>query len=810
METDRIKEHAGISGLTEQEVQQRMEQGLDNRADVSSGKTVGEIVRSNLLTYFNLIFLIIAILLCLVGSYRNLTFLPIVIGNTLIGIFQELRAKQVLDRMNILNAPHALVSRNGVLQKISSEKLVRDDVIQLNAGDQICADAVVLQGNIQVNESLLTGEADEVEKSTGSSLMSGSYVVAGQCYAKLEKVGSESYISRLTREAKALGDGEQSEMIRSINKIVKWIGITIIPIGAILFAQSYYFNHESVRISVVSAMAAIIGMIPEGLYLLTTAALALSTIRLARRKVLLHDMKSIEALARVDVLCVDKTGTITEPTMCAEDVLLCQTPQAQAMGLSAAKELLADYAAASSDSNATMQALKAYIERLPENTAKKRMALESTPFSSAVKYSSVRFPDGAYLLGAPEFILGADFESISAQVAPLAQEGYRVLLLAQYAGGCPKGELTEAVTPLALVLLSNPIRENAVKTFSYFREQGVTIKVISGDNPQTVSQIAQQAGIENAHRFVDAAALKDPEALEAAAEQYTVFGRVSPQQKQQLVRALQKAGHTVAMTGDGVNDILAMKDADCSVAMASGSEAAAQAAQVVLLDSDFAHMPNVVLEGRQVVNNIQRSASLFLVKNIFSLLLSLFSAIFMITYPLEPAQVSLISMFTIGLPGFLLALEPNRERIEGRFLRNVMLKALPAGLTDVLAVGALVVCGEVFSLPKTDIATAATMLLSAVGIMILIKISHPFNKLRYGILFLNVAGLIFSGIFLKQLFALSSMSEICVLLTVVFALAAESLFRYLSLAVEAAGRWLDRREQKPSQQSSPSVPSSRP
>ena len=810
METDRIKEHAGISGLSEQEVQQRMEQGLDNRADVSSGKTVGEIVRSNLLTYFNLIFLIIAILLCLVGSYRNLTFLPIVIGNTLIGIFQELRAKQVLDRMNILNAPHALVSRNGVLQKISSEKLVRDDVIQLNAGDQICADAVVLQGNIQVNESLLTGEADEVEKSTGSSLMSGSYVVAGQCYAKLEKVGSESYISRLTREAKALGDGEQSEMIRSINKIVKWIGITIIPIGAILFAQSYYFNHESVRISVVSAMAAIIGMIPEGLYLLTTAALALSTIRLARRKVLLHDMKSIEALARVDVLCVDKTGTITEPTMCAEDVLLCQTPQAQAMGLSAAKELLADYAAASSDSNATMQALKAYIERLPENTAKKRMALESTPFSSAVKYSSVRFPDGAYLLGAPEFILGADFESISAQVAPLAQEGYRVLLLAQYAGGCPKGELTEAVTPLALVLLSNPIRENAVKTFSYFREQGVTIKVISGDNPQTVSQIAQQAGIENAHRFVDAAALKDPEALKAAAEQYTVFGRVSPQQKQQLVRALQKAGHTVAMTGDGVNDILAMKDADCSVAMASGSEAAAQAAQVVLLDSDFAHMPNVVLEGRQVVNNIQRSASLFLVKNIFSLLLSLFSAIFMITYPLEPAQVSLISMFTIGLPGFLLALEPNRERIEGRFLRNVMLKALPAGLTDVLAVGALVVCGEVFSLPKTDIATAATMLLSAVGIMILIKISHPFNKLRYGILFLNVAGLIFSGIFLKQLFALSSMSEICVLLTVVFALAAESLFRYLSLAVEAAGRWLDRREQKPSQQSSPSVPSSRP
>ena len=406
------------------------------------------------------------------------------------------------------------------------------------------------------------------------------------------------------------------------------------------------------------------------------------------------------------------------------------------------------------------------------------------PFSSADKYGSVTFESGEYLLGAPEFILKDAFSAVADAVAPYTEKGFRVLLLAKRT----EGQMPE---PIALITLTNPIRESAPETFAYFKEQDVTVKVISGDNPAAVSEIARQAGIENADRYIDASTLQSDEQLASAAERYTVFGRVTPQQKQLLVHALQNAGHTVAMTGDGVNDILAMKDADCSVAMASGSEAAAQSAQVVLLDSDFARMPEVVFEGRRVVNNIQRSASLFLVKNIFSLLLALFSAISLITYPLEPSQISLISSFTIGIPGFLLALEPNRARIQGRFLKNVLLKALPAGLTDVLAVGALVVCGEVFGLPKDDIATASTMLLSVVGFMILIRISHPMTPMKYGILSVNVLGLIFCGIFLNQLFALSAMSQICVLLMIVFAFAAESIFRNLSWCVETVTVKLD-------------------
>lgn len=799
-----------------------------------------------------LIFLILAVLLCLVGSYRNLTFLPVIIGNTVIGIMQELRAKWTLDKMNMLNAPHAVVVRGNVQSRIPSEELVQDDVVLLTAGDQICADARVLQGSISVNESLLTGEADEIRKEAGDDLLSGSFVVSGQCYAKLERVGEASYISGLTAQAKALGSGEQSEMVRSINQLVKWVGILIIPVGAILFSQAYFVNGETIRTSIVSMIAAIIGMIPEGLYLLTTAALALSTVRLAGKKVLLHDMKSIEALARVDVLCVDKTGTITEPGMQVEEILPREGQTLRELNL-----LLADYSAAISDSNATMLAIREYISGLAleeggrrgeEEAAPSRTLLSTLPFSSSRKYSAVLFTEGEYVLGAPEFVLREEYAAVSGEIEPYLQKGCRVLVLGKggaaltdgYQGAHPQGgagameakadftgpsgngnpedgekreseeipekmtemsycvreispgtladELPEKVRPLGYIILANPIRENARDTFAYFKEQGVQVKVISGDNPETVSEVARRAGIDGAERFVDAGTLQAEEDLEAAAGEYTVFGRVTPKQKQLLVHALQKAGHTVAMTGDGVNDILAMKDADCSVAMASGSEAAAQAAQVVLLDSDFAHMPNVVWEGRRVVNNIQRSASLFLVKNIFSLLLALFSAVLAITYPLEPSQISLISMFTIGLPGFLLALESNRNRIQGHFIRNVLLRAFPAGLTDVLAVGALVVCGRAFSLPKEDVATASTMLLAVVGFMILGKISAPFNRVKWGILALNAFGLLFSGIFLGQLFAMSSMSEICILLMVVFAFAAESLFRYLSMGTERLSR----------------------
>lgn len=779
-----------ITGLTDEEVRQRVEEGLTNRADISTDKTTKEIVISNVFTYFNLIFLVITILLIMVGSFRNLTFLPIIIGNTVIGIVQEIRAKKTLEKMSLLNAPHADVIRNGSVKQISTEELVKDDVILLTAGKQICADAVVISGNIQVNESLLTGEADEVEKTEGSTLMSGSFVVSGECYARLEKVGNESYISKLSLEAKSMGGKEQSEMIRSINLIVKWVGIVIIPIGLILFWQSHFVNGESITKSVTSTVAAIIGMIPEGLYLLTTVALALSTMKLARKKVLLHDMKSIETLARVDVLCVDKTGTITEPDMKLKEIFLCKNSGADgtqtALTLDELKSLILDYANASVDNNATMLALKAYAaDALTNNTsALHRTAISQQAFSSSLKYGSVTFSDGTYLLGAPEFIMHDDFARIEEEIIPYADKGDRVLLFARYDGENVENGINGSVTPLGFVALANPIRENAVKTFEYFKSQGVAIKVISGDNPRTVSRIAIQAGIESAESFVDAATLDTEDKIADAVNKYTVFGRVTPKQKKQLVKALQAKGHTVAMTGDGVNDILAMKDADCSVAMASGSEAAAQAAQVVLLDSDFAHMPDVVYEGRRVVNNIQRSASLFLVKNIFSLLLSLFSVILMVTYPLEPAQVSLISMFTIGVPGFLLALEQNKDRIKGRFITNVMLKALPGGLTDVIAVGALVVCGEVFCISDASIGTIATLVLSVVGFMILFKISEPLNGMKYAVIIGNIAGLVFSGFFLKKLFALTDLSNICILLMIVFGFAAESLFRNLTLLVE--------------------------
>ena len=592
-------EDARYGGLTQKEVKERINAGKTNQSDASTGLTVKQIILSNTLTYFNLIFLVITVLLCIVGSFRNLTFLPIILWNIIIGIIQEWRAKKTLDKMNLLNAPHAIVVRDGKESKVTSEELVQDDVVLLSAGEQICADATVLEGNVQVNESLLTGESDEIDKKKGDTLLSGSFVVSGRCHARLDKVGNESYISKLTSEAKTIDGYEQSEMVRSINEIIKWVGIVIIPIGVILFYQSFFLNGVTFQKSITSMVAAVLGMIPEGLYLLTTVALALSTMRLSKRKVLLHDMKSIETLARVDVLCVDKTGTITEPEMKVKEVVFEGED---------VTERLTDYVLASKDNNATMQALQAFI---PENAEQKHAALKVVPFTSSTKYGGIIFDDATYLLGAPEFIMRSEFEKIEDKILPYTDKGYRALLFAKYDGTELEHGLSGSVEPLAYVIFENPIRQNARQTFEYFKKQKVAIKVISGDNPKTVSEISEQAGIDGARNYVDASTLTTDAQVEEALETKTVFGRVTPKQKQAFVSALQKNGHTVAMTGDGVNDILAMKDADCSVAMASGSEATAQVAQVVLLDSDFVHMPNVVLEGRQVVNNIQRSASLF-------------------------------------------------------------------------------------------------------------------------------------------------------------------------------------------------------
>ena len=504
--------------------------------------------------------------------------------------------------------------------------------------------------------------------------------------------------------------------------------------------------------------------------------------KLATKKVLLHDMKSIETLARVDVLCVDKTGTITEPDMKVEDVFLCKGTNSS-IDYSDFEKLLFSYALASKDNNATMQALKEYANKKGIKGAV-GAPVKVLPFSSSLKYGSITFEEGCYILGAPEIILKDNFISFENEILAYTEKGSRVLLFAKYNGSDIEDGIKGKVTPIGFIAFANPVRENAVDTFNYFKSQGVSIKVISGDNPLTVSQIASRAGIENAENYIDASLLDTDKKIQEAISFYTVFGRVTPKQKQKLVKALQADGHTVAMTGDGVNDILAMKDADCSVAMASGSEAATHAAQVVLLDSDFAHMPDLVYEGRRVVNNIERSASLFLVKNIFSLLLAVLSAVFMFTYPLEPAQISFVSMFTIGIPGFLLALEPNKNRIKGSFIKNVLIKALPGGLTDVIAVFALVVFGEVFEISTDSIGTVATMVMSVVGFMILIKISYPLDLRKYIIIFLNVAGLIFTGIFLRKLFALTDLSGISILLMFTFGFAAESLFRNMTVLVE--------------------------
>ena len=764
-------------GLTSQQVQEHRLHGWTNKAVEPPSKTTKEIVHENVFTYFNLIFVVLAVLLCLVGSFRDLTFLPVIIANTLIGIIQEIRAKQVLDKLTMLNAPRASVVRDGKRTVINAEDLVVDDIVIFKAGDQVCADAEVSAGEVQVNESLLTGEADEITKRKGDKLMSGSFIVSGQCHARLDKVGEDSYISKLTLQAKAMQSKEKSEMIRSLDKLVKCVGVAIIPIGIVLFSQAFFIRHDGFRESVTSMIAAVIGMIPEGLYLLASVALAVSSIRLAQKKVLLHDMKCIETLARVDVLCVDKTGTITENTMKVQKLIKTdEYDEKEKGGLSL---LVGDFAAAMTNDNITMAALKEYFTK-----ASGKKVLSKTGFSSATKYSSVTFEDGAYVLGAPEFVLKEKYDDYAEEITEYASTGSRVLAFGIYDGEVDGKPLTHGILPFGFVLLANPIREAAKETFEYFAEQGVEVKVISGDNPVTVSNVAKQAGIKNADRYVDASEFEDEQSMRKALLNNTVFGRVTPSQKRKFVRILKEAGHTVAMTGDGVNDVLALKDADCSIAMASGSDAAAQASQLVLLESDFSCMPEVVLEGRRVVNNIQRSASLFLVKNIFSFLLSVASVVFMFTYPLEPSQVSLISMFTIGVPAFFLALEPNKNMIKGHFLTNVLLKALPAALTDALAVAALVIFGRTFDVSSTDISTAATMLLAIVGFMILYKISAPMNKIRFSIVSGCIAGLLFCSIFLKDLFAITSMTKECIMLFVVFAIATEPVLRYLTTLVE--------------------------
>lgn len=763
------------SGLSAEQVKRRFAQGENNYKVESSTLSVSEIVRSNVCTYFNLVFAVIAVLLAIVGAWSDMLFLPIIVANTCIGIIQEVHSKKVLDKLSILNAPHAVVIRDGKRQEIPADQLVLDDIVEFSAGSQIPADAKVVSGELQVNESLITGESDEIEKREGDSLLSGSFVVSGKACARLEKVGKDSYISKLTLQATKSKKGEQSEMIRSLNYLIMVMGIIIIPIGIALFVQSFIYNEGTFHDSITGMVAAIIGMIPEGLYLLTSVALAVSSVRLAQKKVLIHDMKCIETLARVNVLCVDKTGTITEPGMHVYDFSVLDG--ADQLEIS---QLLADFVAAQEKDNATMEALKAHF-----SNGSGMRAREVYSFSSETKYSGAVMNDGkSYVIGAPEFVLRGQFAQYQEQIATYSSKGYRVLVFAQYEGMLDRKPLTEPVLPLCFVMLANPIRKGAKETFTYFAENDVDIKVISGDNPLTVSVIAAEAGIVGAERFVDASTLKEKEDYYRAVEEYTVFGRVTPSQKRMLVQALKEHKKTVAMTGDGVNDVLALKDADCSVAMASGSEAASNVAQLVLLDSDFSRMPSVVAEGRRVVNNIERTAALYIVKNIFSMLLAIFSVILMLDYPLEPSQVSLISMFTIGIPSFVLALEPNKDLIRGHFLTNVLVRALPAGLTDFIVVSGLVIFCREFQVDLDCLSTSCTILVAIVGFMILHRIARPMNTGHIVMLVGVIAGWILCMLFGRNFFGITEISKQCEMLMVIFAIITEPVLRYLSLIVE--------------------------
>ncbi len=722
-------------GLSLEQASLRLTGGWGNKVPDRSMRTEGQIILGNCLTFFNLIFVIMAALLILAGStIIKLTFLVVVIINAIIGCIQEIRAKRAVDKLTLVAAQTVPAIRDGAVCPLRSDLLVRDDIVEFSAGDQICADGVLRTGQLQVNESLITGEADPIIKNPGDALRSGSFVVAGRGRVQLTHVGDDAFAARLAAEAKKDPNVAKSEMMRALDKLIKVIGFALIPIGAILFYQEFFVLKLGLQVSAETTAAALVGMIPEGLYLLTSIALAASSIKLSKNRVLVQDMNCIETLARVDVLCVDKTGTITEPTMEVEHILpLTEDPP----------EYL----------EAVMTAL--FGVREPENDTGKALfhmfrgdsqwvCTKHIPFTSQTKWSAGVFEShGAFLTGAPEFILGSRYAELKEEVEPLLQSGCRVLLLARYGADLQTEQLDEQLlTPLALITLTNPIRPTAPQTFAYFKEQGVRIKVISGDNPEAVSAVAIRAGIENAERWVDATTLQTDEAIYHAVEQYTVFGRVTPDKKRALIRTLKQHNHTVAMTGDGVNDVLAMKEADCSIAMASGAKAASQVARLVLLDSDFSAMPDIVGEGRRVINNIQRAAALFLVKNIFSLGLSLLSIFTSWPYPLEPQHMSIISGLTIGVPSFFLAMEPNYERVQGRFLTGVLRRAFPGGLTNIFAVLAAQAFMAAFSLELSQISTVCTAILAVVGMLVLFQVCKPFDKFRKLIWFAMAAALI--------------------------------------------------------------------
>lgn len=715
-----------MTGLTQEQVRQQIDAGNVNINENPDTRTYKQIFLENTLTFFNFINAVLLGLVLVVGSYKNAAFVGIIVINTVIGIIQEIRAKKVLDKLAILTASKSMVIRDGQRSEIPTEELVLSDLVFLQAGDQIPADAVIQEGDLEVNESLLTGEADTLVKNVGDDLFSGSFVTSGQAYCQVVHVGKDNYAAKITGEAKEFRR-HHSELRDSLNKILKVVSIIILPLGIALFYKQFYWVDNTFRDAVVSTVAAVLGMIPEGLVLLTSVALTLGTMRLAKEKTLVQELFCIETLARVDVLCLDKTGTITEGSMCVEQVIPLEVE-------ADISEIMGNLMGVLEDNNATFQALREYFP------GRREAVLDHTiPFSSERKYSGGCFEEkGTYLLGAVQFLFphqegsdgGGPAQGLEERCRGYAREGYRVLVLAHSPQKNERAELPPDLRPLALLLLTDVIRKEAADTFDFFREQGVQMKVISGDDPVTVAAIAKKAGLETADRYIDAATIIDGEGMKKAVGEYSVFGRVTPQQKKEMVLALKEMGHTVAMTGDGVNDVLALKEADCSVAMASGSEAAKNIANVVLLDSDFASMPHIVDQGRKVINNIRTAASMFLIKTFFSVCLSLLTIFFGDVYPFEPIQMSLISACAVGIPTFLLAQESNFQKVDNTFLRHVFMNALPTAFTITLCVfGIMLVCQGVYH--SDEMLSTACVLVTGWSYMAALRtVYQPLNTFR--------------------------------------------------------------------------------
>ena len=759
-----------FAGLTPDEVQERVEDGLVNAYAGPGTKSVSQIFCEHLFTLFNGVNAVLAGLVAYTGSWRNMSYLVVIFANLFIGVFQEVRSKRTIDKLSILAERPVTVRRGGVDVEVSHSEVVLDDVLVLRRGDQVPADAEVVWGEAGLNESLLTGESKPVTKLSGAELMSGSFLDSGLVLARVTRVGADSYASRINAEAKYVKN-VKSEIMATLNMIIRWATWLLAPIGLALFLRTLH-DGSGVNQAILTTVAALVGMIPQGLVLLTSTVLAIAAARLAKSNVLVQQFYCIEALARVDVLCLDKTGTITSGSMDFERAVGVEGHDSSEVELAAACVVRAN----AHDANETATAI---IRHTSEAGIAAPAAARAIGFSSARKYSGCVMEDGrAIVLGAAQFVFR---EGVPAQISDaLAQAGEheRCLAVAECDGFDEDSAIIGSPRALGILTLSDHIRSSAPATIGYFVEQGVTLVVISGDDPRTVSSIAAEAGVPDADKWVDASTLTTPEQLKLAAVTYRVFGRVTPQQKRELVQAMRRAGHTVAMTGDGVNDVLALREADCSVAMASGSDAARNVAEVVLVDSDFAHMPDVVAEGRRSINNLQRSASLFLVKTVFSAVLAVLCA-FIPPYPFQPVQMSLISAAIIGLPSFVLALEPNHERVRGSFLGNVLARSVPGSIAVIIAVGLASGLLERFGLTREQISTVCVVLTSLVGFALIVRISLPLNALR-GALLIVVVGIVVGGCTIcGPFFDIVPYNETMAIATLVIGLAALVVFNVL-------------------------------